>query len=256
MIINSIGYHHPHGESFSVDRPWGTGGFLLILIKTPAVFRQNGKDIITKRNSFILYREGIAQHYRAYGEEYIDDWIHFMHEDSEEYHFPEKLRIPLGEVVCLEDISELSWLIRTMTCEYYSKGNFNEKISSLYIWILIYKLADKIRLIEHCGKADKIKLLRADIYNSPQKNRTVDEMAKELSMSRSGFQHTYKKLFGVGVTHDINESRLERAKMLLSSTNLTVREIAEQSGFGSDTYFMRRFREKLNMTPTDYRRNR
>lgn len=260
VIIDSIGYNHSHEAGFVIDRPNGTAGFLFLLIKTPAFFRKDGNDFHIKKNSFILYREEMAQYYGSSGGKYIDDWIHFTYENQEEYDFPERLGIPIGEAVHLREISELSLLICTMVNEHYSSNKFNHRISSSYMDVLMYKLADKLAGLNAHGlpaapspHADKLKLLRADIYNFPKKNRSVDSMAQDLSMSRSGFQHTYKKIFGVNVMYDINASRIERAKMLLSSTGLPLREIAEQSGFGSETYFMRRFREMLNMTPTEYR---
>ena len=54
----------------------------------------------------------------------------------------------------------------------------------------------------------------------------VDKMAAEMNMSRSGFQHMYKKMFGVSVIADVITGRVERAKRLLTSTTLTVDEIA------------------------------
>jgi AraC family transcriptional regulator of arabinose operon len=56
MELHEIGYNHSHDKTFAIDRPNGIGScWILLLIKTPAVFMQNGKEVITKENSFILY---------------------------------------------------------------------------------------------------------------------------------------------------------------------------------------------------------
>ena len=73
-------------------------------------------------------------------------------------------------------------------------------------------------------------------------------------MSRSGFQHLYKKMFGVSVTGDVISGRLERAKRLLSSTDLTVSEIASRCGYSNEFNFMRQFKDRVGRTPTQYRR--
>ena len=59
----------------------------------------------------------------------------------------------------------------------------------------------------------------------------VDDLAAQAGMSRSGFQHLYKKLFGTTVIKDIIEGRTQRAKRLLSSTRLTIKEISARCGY-------------------------
>ena len=71
---------------------------------------------------------------------------------------------------------------------------------------------------------------------------------------RSGFQHLYKRLFGVSVMSDVIKGRLDRAKRLLSSTNLTVREIGERCGYSNEFNFMRQFKDYVGKTPTEYRK--
>ena len=57
MKIGSIGYNYVHDmkyENFIMDRPKGPGAVLLLLIKTPAVFKVGGVQYQVKENSFIL----------------------------------------------------------------------------------------------------------------------------------------------------------------------------------------------------------
>lgn len=48
--------------------------------------------------------------------------------------------------------------------------------------------------------------------------------------------------------------RLEASLKLLASTEMSIAEIADQTGFGSAAYMTRVFRQKLNTTPGKYRR--
>lgn len=89
----------------------------------------------------------------------------------------------------------------------------------------------------------------------PETVSGVDMLADEVGMSRSGFQHLYKKMFGVSIMQDIIRGRIERSKRLLVSTDLTVAEIAERCGYGSAFAFMRQFKEKCGVTPTEYRKS-
>ena len=64
MKIGSIGYNHVHDmkyENFIMDRPIGPGAVLLLLIKTPSVFRVGGVQyqvcLLNKSTSPRDYRE-------------------------------------------------------------------------------------------------------------------------------------------------------------------------------------------------------
>ena len=55
MHIMHIGYNSIHDSSFRVDRPDGTEGYLLIVLKTPAVFELYGEKNIVSENSIVIY---------------------------------------------------------------------------------------------------------------------------------------------------------------------------------------------------------
>ena len=260
LYIDCVGCGHRHGADFVIDRPGGTRGFLLLLIKTPAVYRYEGAELPIKKNSFLLYREEQAQYYKASTEKYTDDWLHFVPETDEERELPERLGIPLGKAVYLGELEELSAIMRMIAGEFYSGNEQGRKLASIYVSAIIYKIAALLENINKRGTAigrsayvERLVALRADIYSAPEKKRTVDSMARELSVSRSCFQHNYKRAFGMSVIADISESRLERAKCLLISTSLSLKEIAAKCGFESDNYFMRSFKRRYGITPTSYR---
>lgn len=93
------------------------------------------------------------------------------------------------------------------------------------------------------------------IFTMPESVPDVGKMAANMGMSRSGFQHLYKKMFGASVMTEVITARVERAKRLLSSTNLTVKEIAERCGYSNEYNFMRQFKSRTGRTPTEYRKS-
>lgn len=52
---------------------------------------------------------------------------------------------------------------------------------------------------------------------------------------------------------DIINARMERAKQLLITTNLSIKEIAERCGYSNEYGFMKRFKMQFGKTPTQYR---
>ena len=80
MKIGSIGYNYVHDmkyENFIMDRPKGPGAVLLLLIKTPAVFKVGGVQYQVKENSFILMSADTPCYYTAQENVYTDDWVYF-----------------------------------------------------------------------------------------------------------------------------------------------------------------------------------
>ena len=63
----------------------------------------------------------------------------------------------------------------------------------------------------------------------------------------------FKEVTGETPIEYIMNLRIEAAIKLLSTTDLSVADVAEKVGFGSDTYMTRVFKQKLNTTPGKYR---
>ena len=64
----------------------------------------------------------------------------------------------------------------------------------------------------------------------------------------------FKKETGQSVSQYIRAARIARAKVLLTSTSLSVREIAERLAFNTPNYFIQSFRALEGLTPAQYRR--
>lgn len=260
MEIHSIGYHHSHGADFLMERPDGIGqGWLFLLIKSRAMMRTSGETIRIKPNTVLIYSGDIPQYYGADGEEYVDDWFYFTVEQMD-VQLLHELDIPIGVPLPLEDISELTAIIRTMTYEFYTRNLYSADLVELSLKTMFFKLSrllhSKVRQLPESGQScyeDMIRL-REQIYCNVCKTGTVSEMARAMSMSQSAFQHTYKKIFGTNVMSDINRARIQQAEMLLSTTTLPLRQIAERSGYSSEFHLMRHFKTHTGMTPTEYRK--
>ena len=262
MKIGTIGYNYIHDmktEHFEMDRPKGPGAPLFLIVKTPALFVINGTECIVKENSFVFLRASTPCRYTAKGDTYTDDWMYFEWEGWDEKLLAE-LEIPMDKPVHLgNNIEEISRIIHILCYERYTSDAYHNEIEERYTEILFLKLS---RLLKQkrcafsdalCEKNYRFTQLRNEIFTQPDTVTDVDEMAKRLGMSRSGFQHLYKKMFGVSVMTDVISSRIQKAKRLLSATNLTVKEISVRCGYTNEYSFMRQFREKEGKTPTEFR---
>jgi len=81
----------------------------------------------------------------------------------------------------------------------------------------------------------------------------LDALAAEAGFSRAHFARSFRAAFGETPHAYLTRRRVERAKHLLATANLTVTEICTLVGFSSLGSFSSRFRELVGMPPSAYR---
>ena len=257
--IGSIGYNHVHDKKFRADAPDGPGAYQFILVKSSANFIINGKPYLVKKNSFVMLHRDTPVFYRAAKDYFIDDWFYFeMTEADEEY--LDDLKIEFDKPVYIgQALESLSSIIHQISYEHFSADLYHETIKQNYTEIFFLLLGrivqSKIQVSSQvmASKNDKITYLRTRFYEEPDFFTSVDEMAEYVGLSRSGLQHLYKKTFGVSLIEDVIAGRLEKAKSLLARSNLTISEIASKCGYKTEFHFMRQFKQKTAITPSEYR---
>lgn len=82
---------------------------------------------------------------------------------------------------------------------------------------------------------------------------TLTEIAQQFGMSQRSFTRRFKAATGIRATQYWQQLRIETAKELLSSSNLTIQEIADQVGYQDQGHLTRLFKQVLSLTPKAYR---
>lgn len=81
----------------------------------------------------------------------------------------------------------------------------------------------------------------------------VEELADQISKSVSQTIRIFKKAYGVTPYEYFLARKLERAKLLLRSTNQSIKEIASSLCFADEHYFSGFFKKKTGSSPSQYR---
>lgn len=84
---------------------------------------------------------------------------------------------------------------------------------------------------------------------------TVQYFSSELNMSANYLTDMLKTLTGQNTQQHIQNRLIEKAKQLLSTTNMTVSEIAYELGFEYPQSFSKLFKNKVNLTPLEFRQS-
>ena len=81
----------------------------------------------------------------------------------------------------------------------------------------------------------------------------IEQLAEKMFMSRSNFYRKVKSLFGISPNDYMKTYRLRKAAEMIRSGDFLIKEIYEQVGFKTSSYFSACFREEFGMTPKQYK---
>ncbi|MCR5467122.1 MAG: AraC family transcriptional regulator [Lachnospiraceae bacterium] len=260
MKIKSIGINVRHGRELEEVRPNGMGFYLLSVIKSKAEYIIDGVFYEVTPPSYVIMRPTTSVVFRATKEEEIlVSWISFDMSKEEEAELA-SCGVLYDVPVPVSSVTEAEEMFAIANYEHYLNDSVHIVLESHVLAVTILMLARQMKNREsnlgiNRNRLELLNRLRVDIYNNPKEERSVDSMAEQIGVSRSGFQHMYKKVFGIPVSADVINARVSLAKLLLVNTKCTQREIAERCGYATVFYFMRQFKEATGMTPGDYRKN-
>ena len=83
---------------------------------------------------------------------------------------------------------------------------------------------------------------------------TVHDLAKKLGVHRMTLNKHFKEAVGITPGKYLDGIRLQHAMRLLRDTELSLKEIVENTGIGNQSYFCRLIREKVGVSPAEYRK--
>lgn len=127
------------------------------------------------------------------------------------------------------------------------------KFSNADLLELLYNISDLKNEASQNKYNEIILPVLAYINENYNKKITVSELADKIGYSKSRFSHIFSDITGTTPVKYQNEIRLKTACEYLSSTNLTIKNIAISCGFNDPLYFCRIFKKKYNMTPGEFR---
>jgi AraC-like DNA-binding protein len=84
---------------------------------------------------------------------------------------------------------------------------------------------------------------------------TVDELGRDVGLSRSALADRFIRLIGVPPMHYLAHWRMQVATQKLRSTNASLAQVADQVGYDSEAAFSRAFKKAFGVAPATWRRS-
>ena len=124
-------------------------------------------------------------------------------------------------------------------------------IANLILGIMMY--SDRNSIFQENEVYSRINRAKIIMRERMTSGISLEAVASEVNMSYSWFRKLFKEYTGLSPANYIQEMKIERAKNMLMTSELSIKEIAYLLNFESVSYFSLTFRNRTGKTPTEYR---
>lgn len=121
---------------------------------------------------------------------------------------------------------------------------------------VMYSMERNIELNRNQQHVNMVNRAKLRIRENLESALTIQQVAEDLGVSYSNFRKLFKEHTGISPAIYQQDLRLQRAKELLSTTDLSVKEIAYRLNFESPDYFSAKFKSKTGRRPSELRDNK
>ena len=153
--------------------------------------------------------------------------------------------------------NKISMLMKTMIREYLEKRPMYERtLDSMLMCLLVYlyRSHPQLFLEDENANTEIVREIQGRFEREYADHFTLSALAMQYHISTSHLSHIFKSVTGYAPIEYLMICRLSAAKNLLSSTDKGIKEIIDLCGFSDESNFSRTFREKVGMTPTEFRK--
>jgi AraC-like DNA-binding protein len=103
-------------------------------------------------------------------------------------------------------------------------------------------------------KEELINEMRDEIHQLWNTNIDFEALSARFNVSYVWFRKTFKEVLGIAPNQYHLMLKIRKAEQLIQESNLTLAEVAFQSGFESEFYFSRIFKQKMSYNPSEVRK--
>ena len=99
----------------------------------------------------------------------------------------------------------------------------------------------------------RIETVLTHIQDNLQRTLSLNKLAKSVNLSPSRLRHLFKAETGVTPTQHLKRLRMQKAKEVLETTYLNVKEVLAMIGLTDESHFVRDFKKEYGRTPSQHR---
>ena len=256
--LNSCGIEYLNADINTIRAKGRVDYHILYIYKGRCYATKYNKEVIVNEGSLVVYYPHERQQYRFVGsDESISCYLHFSGTGCAEL----VGMLPLSDVDTLYvgKSGALKLIMEKMLLEHTSKKSCYQELCRAFL-LEFFATAKRNAthsnaplVAKHTTTIDNVCLLMHEHYAD---NLPLQYYADYCNLSLSRFAHIFTDIVGMSPIAYITKLKIEKATNLLTSTDLSISEIAAISGFSNQNYFGAIFKKMVGMAPNAYRNNK
>lgn len=245
-----------HSGSFLMSRPEGVPFFVLLNVRSEGQFNIGDSVYHINPGTIMIILPDTPYSYSNVNGDYVDDWLHFTVDDTAAFGkkfsaFNRPITTGASEIYTTL-IKQIIWEF-SYTPDIYANDNINSLMEVVINHVKV-SLEDAKEGVVGTAYISRLRAIRLELQNSIMSAQDITECAGSMGISESYFQHMYRQLFGVSYQQDVIHFRIEYAKEVLLTTEVTMEEAAEICGYNNEVHFYRQFKKMVGITPAKFRK--
>ena len=208
------------------------------------------------------YNEELIQAFEECNQEYLDEMfekISVIENDWEDYHLLQLIYMKFIDIQCLY-LKKLEFSDEAVK---NNRESLMEKIGLIQshqniVNFLREKIMSFIKNTQQFGENDinvqrvaKIKKYINENYSAY--DLSITDISEVFNFSKDHLNRIFKSIEGITVSKYITQKKMEKARELVSGTDKSFSEIAEEVGYRSLSYFTSSFKSYFHVTPSGLR---
>ena len=161
-------------------------------------------------------------------------------------------------IQCSTSLPTIRQCFENILNEMKMKQEGYKVICQNYLEILVLQISRKDHvsydLIENHKSSNECYKVKCYIDTNYHDKITLDFLSELSNLNKYYLSHKFTSLYGKSPIAYLNQVRIMACKDLLRTTNHSIEEIVEMTGFSSSSYLAQTFHKNCNMTPQQYRK--
>lgn len=253
LLYPSIVGHFAYEPGYLIHRQH-FDNFLLMLIEDGVCdILLHGNQPMTARRGDVVLIDCYAEHQYGTQKGFSCLWMHFDGRMARSWY--EHIISRFGNVIRTPSGQSVSYHLGQIYRLFQNGKPAKEPRMSTEIELILAALLDcgQAAQSDHPGGSDGVQNAIAYISAHFAEPLQLQTLADQCSLSPYYFSRLFAKETGMTPHQYILETRIASARYYLSTTNLSVKEIAYLTGFTDESSFCSTFRKREGETPSSYR---
>ncbi len=162
--------------------------------------------------------------------------------------------LPIPEYSVLTSKDRLLPLFSALHKVWIKRGPLYQWEQDIILQQILFELIAKRPWEISRDKLERIRQATDYIHKNPYSRFTLDQLAQKAQLKKSYFSQLFQQVHGTSPIQYATALKLEHAKSLLVSTDLSITDVAHACGFADEYYFSRVFKKHHSLSPSAFRR--